>query len=456
MGNRCGGPAIGPADGRHDGALFAEDIRTDPMSIPNGSRAGWTFTAPAGTTITAISYYRRLAASGDPDLVAGLYQGNGIALEECDVAWPVAPGANAACSKPNSQTPVTFTGLNTNALFVGVGCRIERPVAACGGDGTGLNAVQADLYSASVTLAENSLPTLADIGGGLWGGGVVSGVVPVTFAATDPTGIQEQSVRTAGAGSTLVSALQSCDFTVAQPCPQQPAASLSVDTTRVSDGTHTFELVATDAAGNTAAVTSPPVVVDNDGPPPPVGLTVTPAAGSPNAIALTWRNPTGAPALITRAMVQLCHATCPAATNIAAAGAAKVTAPGPGLYGVRLWLIDSHGRGGPHNAALASVRVAPAVVVASSEPAPATRIKAIITGRRLRVTGAIARTGRVRVSWRSKRGLRTLGSGSRFVTIRDHKLAATFVLAVRARAGVTRVVVRSGSSIVAQARARRA
>jgi len=79
----------------------------------------------------------------------------------------------------------------------------------------------------------------------------------------------------------------------------------------------------------------------------------------------------------------------------------------------------------------------------------------MITGRRLRVTGSIARSGRVRVSWRSKMRGRTLAHGSRVVTIRQHKVAATFMLSRRARAGTTRIAVRSGRRIVAQARARR-
>ena len=79
----------------------------------------------------------------------------------------------------------------------------------------------------------------------------------------------------------------------------------------------------------------------------------------------------------------------------------------------------------------------------------------MITGRRLRVTGSIARSGRVRVSWRSKRRGRTLAHGSRVVTIRRHKVAATFMLSRRARSGTTRIAVRSGRRIVAQARARR-
>ena len=83
------------------------------------------------------------------------------------------------------------------------------------------------------------------------------------------------------------------------------------------------------------------------------------------------------------------------------------------------------------------------------------KITALIKGRRLRVSGRITRTGRVRVSWRSKLRGRTIAHGSRVVTIRNQKLAVTFVLSKRARTATTRAAVRSGGRIVAEARARR-
>jgi hypothetical protein len=133
----------------------------------------------------------------------------------------------------------------------------------------------------------------------------------------------------------------------------------------------------------------------------------------------------------------------------------QITAPGPGVYTVRLWLLDSQGRGGPHNAALASVTVLrPGATIGGSRPAR-TRIAATLEGRALRVAGTLARNGRVRVSWRSKVGTHIRGHGSRVVTTRRHKVAVTFRLTARARRGTIRVLVRSGTRIIAQARAHR-
>ena len=368
-GNNCGGPSgseLGPLDGSNRGALYAEDTLLTP-DMPDGSRAGWTFTAPSGTTITAIRYYRSLSAYGQPDFSAGLVQADGGVLEECRIQTPF--GSSIVCSKPNDQGPVEFTGLNTSSLFFGVICRVIFPDGGgCVAGGT-IHSGTASMYSARVTLSENSLPALGGLSGPLWGGGVVSGVVPVTFSASDATGIKQQYVR-ADPGGVIAGATQTCDSMLAQPCPQLPAGSVSVDTRRVGDGSHTFTLVVVDAAGNQQTATSPPVVVRNQ-----VAAVPPPAIAPP---------------------------------------------PPP-----------------------------------PSSAAPRTRIRAVITGRRLRVTGSIARSGRVRVSWRSKRAGRTLAYGSRVVTIREHKVAATFMLNRRARTGTTRIAVRSGRRIVAQARARR-
>jgi hypothetical protein len=452
-GNLCGGPAVGPTEASHQGALYSEDVLNSPGTIPDGARAGWSITAPAGATITAISYYRTLHAYNDANMISGLFQADGAVLEQCKIPWPFVHGSSIHCDKVNNQAPVTFTGLNTSALFFGMGCRLVEPQSSCIAGGAPLHAASADLYSARVTLSESGAPTLSNVRGPLWDAGAVWGVVPVTFVASDLSGIQEQSVRT-DTGQIVMSVRQACDFGSTPPCPQQPAGTLSVDTTRVADGTHAFSLVVTDAAGNSQIATSPSVLVDNNGPLPPA-LTATAQAGGSRVVALSWRNPPSPPSPIARAMVQLCQATCPPATTISASGAAQLTAPAAGVYSVRLWLIDANGRGGEHHAALATVNVPAGGTVSGGGLGSRTKVAAVIKGRRLRVSGTIMRAGRVRVSWRSRIAKRSVGSGTRVVTVRRHKIALTFTLSARARRGTTRVAVRSGSRIVAQTRARR-
>ena len=465
-GQLCGGPPIGPAAGGDQGAMYGEDILNSPAPIPNGAQAGWTFTAPPQTTIVGISYYRALSSYVESDLVAGLFQANGSPLEQCMIG--LAFGSSIVCSMPNTQAAVTFGGLNTNSLFFGVACHLVSPGQnQCSANGT-IHAAQADLYSAKVTLLQTALPTVGQPGGALWGGGTVAGVVPVTFAASDPSGIQQELVR-GDAGQTLISAQQSCDFTLTQPCPQVPGGSLGVDTTRVPDGSHTFGLVVTDAAGNSQTIVSPSVTVDNNGPPAPGAFTATAAGTSSNAINLSWTNPGSPPAAITGALVQLCQASCRVATPLAPSGSAQITAPAPGTYSLRLWLTDAQGRGGPSNAALANVTV-PALpgpgkpgggkVPPPGSPPPTggnhSKIAAVIHGRQLHITATLAAVdhGTVKVSWRSRSLGQTLGSGSRSVTVRAHQLHATFKLSHRARTGAVHVVVRTGAHVMASALAR--
>jgi len=59
-GNECGGPLIGPVGSGDTGSLFGEDLVGSSTLVPSGSEAGWQFTAPAGTVITGVSYYRAL------------------------------------------------------------------------------------------------------------------------------------------------------------------------------------------------------------------------------------------------------------------------------------------------------------------------------------------------------------------------------------------------------------
>lgn len=450
VGNLCGGSAIGPVDGGDQGGLYAEDILGSPANMPDDTRAGWTFTAPPGTTITAISYYRTLAAHGDRDMAAELVDANDRMLEQCTVEIPL--GSPIDCSKVNNQAAASFGGLNTTSLFFGVACRVVISGAGgCAAGGT-IHAARAVMYSAVVTLRDDTTPTIASVAGPLWSERNVIGIVPVTFTASDPSGIREQSVRS-DTGDSLALVSSECDFTRAQPCPQQPGGSLSVDTGRVPDGSHSFTLVVSDPAGNTQTVTSPTVVVDNNGPPAPTAFAATAKGGGSNVVALAWSNPANPPAPVTGGRAQLCQATCFPATIVGSSGAAQINAPGPGTYSVRLWLLDAQGQGGPQRAASTSVTVPPAVPVTT--PAKRRKLTAVLTGRQLRVRGTIVRSGRVKVSWRSKSRGHTLGAGSRVVTLRAHRLGTTFTLNARARRGTIRIAVRSGRRIVAQARVRR-
>jgi hypothetical protein len=317
------------------------------MHSPSGAQAGWSFTAPAGTTITAVSYYRSLQTENNGDWVAGLFAANGTALNVCH-------SNPNPCSSPNNQAAVTLTGLSTSGLFFGIECDPVSPDTDCLAGGTEHDA-QADAYSAKVTLSETATPTVSNLGGALWGGGVVSGSEPLTFSTQDPSGISQVALD--GPDGQIALQPQSCDFSQTQPCPQLSSGSLELNTTELHDGAQTLTLLVTDAAGNTTTVQSPTVVVDNNGPPAPTSLTATAVGGGSEAIELSWSDPANPPQPVSGAFAQLCQTSCGTAIAVNGSGGAQITAPGPGTYTIRLWLLDQAGRGSAANAATAAVTV---------------------------------------------------------------------------------------------------
>jgi hypothetical protein len=349
-GNMCGGPAVGQFGGGNEGALYAEDNPQSPGThIPGGAQAGWVFTAPTGTTITGVSYYRNLDAMTD-NLIVGLFQGSTVGLETCEGTFL----NSFMCNVPNNQAPATFSGLSTTGLFFGVQCQLQNTEQYCLSGSPGDQLATADMYSVTVTLTEQSSPGVSAESGPLWGGGVVWGTVPLGFQASDPSGIER--LAASDNGSLGASAQESCEFTQTVPCPQLQPGGLSVDTTRFPDGHGQVALAVGDAAGNTTVATSPPLVIDNNGPPAPASLTAT-AAGGSNVVDLAWSDPANPPQPVTSAFAQLCQATCAPPLAVSPGGAAQLTGPGPGSYTVRLWLLDSAGKGGPQNAATTAVTI---------------------------------------------------------------------------------------------------
>jgi hypothetical protein len=447
QGNQCGGTAYGPLGQiTEQGALFGEDLLGSSTFVPAGALAGWSLSAPTGTTITGFSYFRSLETGQNLDWVGGLFAADGTPLDICRTA------TGPPCSEPNNQAPVARSGLNIGGLFFGAICQPVSPDTQCLPSGGPQHFVEADTYSIKATLAESALPTVSSVGGPLWGGGVVSGTLPVSFAASDPSGIA--NVTLGGSLGQVAQAPQSCDFSQVQPCPQLPAGQLSVNTQLLPDGRQILSLQATNAAGSTATVQSSPVVVDNNGPPAPSNLTAT-AVGGSNVVDLAWSNPPNPPQPITGAAAQLCQATCTTPVAVSTIGSAQIAAPAPGTYTVRLWLGDSFGKTGA--AATTGVTV-PSKGGSNGGSGSKTHLSAVLSGGRLVISGSVPPQdrGKVLVSWQTASGRRVLGRGHRSVTVRNGRFKATFRLPAKARRGRVEAAVRFHGRKLAQVVARRA
>jgi hypothetical protein len=383
-GNQCGNgtPADGPNDTITDiGALFGEDSIGSTNFVPGppapDNEAGWQLSAPAGITITSISYYASFAtATGAIGWTAGLQvdgqpyaatcNQNLSQTTSCDCRTNPSP-----CQVLNMQTPIIESNLSAGSLFFGVSCNPTMGLTQCGPGGTQHDA-QADMYSAKVTLQEQGGPIIQQEGGPLWGGGPVWGTEPVTFNGSDPSGIAQVYVQ--GSNGTVQSTPQSCSYSQIQACPELPNGQVQVNTAQLPDGSDQISLVLANAAGNTTAVQGPAVVVDNNGPPAPTSLTATAASRSSNAINLAWSNPSNPPEPVQTAWAQLCASSCGTAIQLTPSGGAQITAPAAGAYTLRLWLTDTAGRGGSGNAATTTVTVpaatTPTTTVTTTVPTP--------------------------------------------------------------------------------------
>lgn len=366
VGNLCGNgtPAIGPNQQLTEtGSLYGEDLIGSTTQVPNGDQAGWELTAPTGVTISSISYYGSFATNGGSGWLAGLVvdgqplpnvcQTN-LATTDCDCRLNLEN--TSLCQVLNSQIPQVESGLDATSLFFGVECDQVEGLVSCTPDESGPHFAEADLYSAVVTLSESAQPTVGGESGGLWGSAPVWGTQPLSFDATDPSGIARVDVLDAQ-GSDIDEVQESCTYNQVQECPELPAGELQVNTLNIPDGQQQISLKLTNAAGNTTVVQGPTLVIDNNGPPAPNSLSATAASATTDAINLAWSDPANPPEAVQDAYAELCSSSCGNPIQINTTGGAQITAPTAGLYTVRVWLTDTAGRGSSQNAATTTVTV---------------------------------------------------------------------------------------------------
>jgi hypothetical protein len=197
----------------------------------------------------------------------------------------------------------------------------------------------------------------------------------------------------------------------------------------LADGTQTLSLLITNAAGNTQTVQSPSIVVDNNGPPAPEELAASPIAGSTTAVQLTWSDPVNPPQPVSSAQAEICQASCGSPVALGASGSAQLAVPGPGTYGVRLWLIDTAGRGGPSNSATATVTVPPVAVT----PEPSPHLTHKIKGHELTLTAKVPAqiSGRVTFTLRAYDDSRRIAMTTRTVRSAHGEAVLHLVLSKR-------------------------
>jgi hypothetical protein len=441
---RLGG-AGGTAD--QEGGLSTTDALGLSSGAPPGTSAGWMFTAPTGTTITAITYERYIGHKIDPDNYwSPALRADGMIVSGETCLDSVQNGETCSVGGPPGEggEPSAVTGLSAHDLELGIVC--HAPVEEECITGATEHKVWAAMYGAAVTLSDATPPTLSVPSGALWGpgeaGGFHKGTESVTVSADDVGGGVASIVLSAD-GRPVETYTAPCSFTFAQPCPSSTGEqTLTLPTTQLSDGTHTLTLVATDAAGNQSTVASQEITVENSAPPPPVGLSATATQAGGSTFMATWSDPTGQLAPITGALYQVCPASgsgsCSAPASAPAAGPATVTVPGPGSWSIAVWLINAAGNASPANAAHTSVVVPPSSSDGTGHSAtvttPTIHVTETLRGRELVVHVSGPSSGRVRVGFTGRLRGRTVASGAKTVALRHGRLTVMFKLGPRTAA----------------------
>lgn len=449
----------GGSGGRRDqeGGLSTTDaLGLSTGALPETS-AGWSFTAPAGTSIAGITYERYLGHVFDPrNTWAPALRADGAVLagescldtiansESCSIGGPPGEGIEAEA----------IGGLSAHELSLSIGCQ-ARSEEQCV-TGASQHATWAAMYGAAVTLDDTHAPTLAATTGGLWeAGGYRKGTQSLTTAAEDVGGgVKSIALSVDGHSEQTWTAV--CDYTLPTPCPLATGSNvLELQTDTFSDGIHTITLQATDAAGNISTPSERQIDVENHPPPPPTDLVATPVQPGGLAVQIAWSNPANPTAPITSADYELCPAdgasACVSGTN-GTGGSTSVAVPRAGLWTVAVWLINAAGNGTPADAARTEVLLSnsssgpPATISAGFGPEPAAlpgvtmppgaavlvQLVKAVHGRLLVVRLRGPRDAIVRVRYTARDRGRVLAAGARRVALHAGYARIVFRLPRRA------------------------
>jgi hypothetical protein len=450
----------GKAD--QEGGLSTTDTLGLASGAPPATSAGWTFTAPAGTTIAAITYERYLGHLFDSsNYWSPALRADGIILPGETCTDSIANSEMCFVGGPPGQggEPGVVTGLSAHELFFGIVC--QAPSGQTCVTGATEHPVWAALYGANVTVSDPTPPTLSAPSGALWEpgahGGFHKGTEAVTVSAQDVGG-GIQSITLSADGHPIATYSAACNFTLPQPCPLSTGQqTLTLATPDLTDGTHNLTLAATDAAGNESTVASEQIAIDNNPPPSPTGLAASPTQPGGSTFTVTWTEPSGQVAPITEATYQVCPSTgsgaCGPATAAPGGGPATVTVPSAGSWNIAVWLTNAASNGTTANAAHTIVNVpaggsgsppgnpgpgtGPGTSTGPSTPKATIRVSEALHGRELVVHISGPATGKVRVAFTGRLGRRTVASCARTFALKHGRLTAGFRLGPRTAAHAT-------------------
>jgi hypothetical protein len=170
--------------------------------------------------------------------------------------------------------PGTFsqTGLQASYVEAGVACLAASP-DNCSAPADPSNDPRVDVTQATFTVADNTAPTLSNVRGALFSSAPAKGIITVQFNAADSGGglyraftlVDDKVVATqpldqhctdVDTGNT-----NPYEFSSLQPCQTTLTDfTVPIDTTKLSEGVHTFAVQIEDAAGNKVTAAGPKAI----------------------------------------------------------------------------------------------------------------------------------------------------------------------------------------------------
>jgi hypothetical protein len=329
-------------------------------TYPSGAYGGWFAYAPEGTAFTHFS--------GAFGVLSGCCV-NGMATYAEATQHPGGQGGRAYLFQGNlgNETWGPPSGLGGpvgrawNASVSGFDAKRVGFHMACGPGFSCSQGIYGDLRlrgrSFDFTLRDDAPPTVGEPAGTLVTGGWVRGVRSLSFPAHDSGGglTAVDAVFDSGLGlhSPSTCTTVAGRYARLQPCPAGRTGDWAVDTARLPDGGRHLHLSAVDAGG-TRTQRTVAAYVDNGAPgsPTAVALAGGDAWRAASDFRLTWTNPGGQHAPISRARWRACRVDVPdgecasgarSETGIQTSG--PIELPGPGAWDVGVWLEDSVGNG---------------------------------------------------------------------------------------------------------------
>lgn len=251
------------------GASSGPRLQTDMFPIGQispGGGTGWTYTAPSGTSITAIN----ASYAGLTDPAASSGQG---AIQLLNHAGAIFLNFNGSISESSARS-ITWSGLDTQSVTWRTIC--DPAGVACTGS-VGWSA----LYEPHLVLADRTPPVGGSTIGSLTVDRKLVGDEHLNYSASDVGGglarlrlyvdgvlsdvdhiIDEQGGRCRASGFENGAWV----FPRPRPCPLTVAADETIDTTKIADGNHTLTFKVVDAAQHETLLWSDQRLVANHPP----------------------------------------------------------------------------------------------------------------------------------------------------------------------------------------------